>query len=588
MANWYASAIGNDSWDGTSGTFVSGTTGPKLTIRAAMALVAANNDTVSGRSGDTFTETAGTNGVIEFPAAYTGITVGTYGGTARAVVACPIRTLSITVVVTGATTVLTSVAHGRAAGQWVSGFSGFTAGGVTGLDGQAINITATTADTITVPIDTSGVYTSGGVMSLWEHQKFCVYNAGSNNATLSNWEVMNGNHGVRMPAPSASTTTGFLVTGCYVHHNNQHGISSQDTVGTGESTITVANTVLAYNRNDHVNAQGNTSVPSQGWVKTIAHDNTISYGGFDSDGVASYYTPTGTSARSADSGGGDGYTQHGYCYGDYYASTITYCGQSGVAFVNTNNTSRVWNLLISEVSGQGITQTSGGAITIFGCMVISPVVSTPNTKTTGKGNITLSGAGAGLVYNNTSVTTTGAANTALVTTNVHGFAFKSHTGTLTYKNNATISNGTAPLICVSLSGQTNFVSGNNYYSHTTALFLTTNNSQLISFATWQTKTIGGATLDTTAPQTGGTNIVGGSAPTDAAGFMPLKTGLLFLNGADLSGVGITELLTDYNGRSRVAASWTIGALVAASISGGGYGYAAADGAGGGSGYRYQN
>ena len=42
-ANLYVSTAGDDTYDGTSATFVSGTTGPKKTVNAAMAIASAGD-----------------------------------------------------------------------------------------------------------------------------------------------------------------------------------------------------------------------------------------------------------------------------------------------------------------------------------------------------------------------------------------------------------------------------------------------------------------------------------------------------------------------------------------------------------------
>ncbi|MFZ9970359.1 MAG: hypothetical protein ACO3GK_03500, partial [Bacteroidia bacterium] len=49
-ASWYVSTSGSDSYDGTSATFVSGTTGPKKTINAAMA-IASSGDVINISNG---------------------------------------------------------------------------------------------------------------------------------------------------------------------------------------------------------------------------------------------------------------------------------------------------------------------------------------------------------------------------------------------------------------------------------------------------------------------------------------------------------------------------------------------------------
>jgi len=644
-STWYASkSLGNDAWDGTQPYFVSGTTGPKKNCRSAMALVNANGDTVALYAGDSFTdETPGSNGVLEWPAAYSNVTVTSYGGTGRPYVQCPLRSLTITSVTAGATTTLTCNSHGRAAGQWIESFSGFAARGITGLDGNAGYIVSATTNTFVVNLTSTGTWTAGTATTQhWEHQKNVVYIKGSNGASVLNLDISKGSAGVQCAASPDSVTTGVLVSGCYIHHNNQHGTGFQDTVSTGESSISFANNILSYNRNDHINAQGNTStskavtavsvgattvltanshgytvgqrianftgfaangvtgldgqaalitatttntftvalstsgvyggsggtaIPADGWVKTLAHDNTMDHGGYDPDGVQSYYTPAGPSSRGIGLGGGDGYTHHGKCYGDYWNSTITTGSQSAVAFVNTANTTRVWNIVASEISGSAFHQTSGGSITVFGCMCVAPVNS-PLDSGTGKANFSISGSGTAIYINNTSVTARGAAATSLVSTNVHGWSFRGHTGTLTFKNNATISDGTAPFIVVSTSAQTSMVTGNNYYGigsggsiAALALFYQSNTASLKTFAQWQALTIGGLTLDTIGPQTGGTNIKGGSAPTATDDWMPDSGSALIGNGADLSGLSIAEWLQDANGRDRNASVGVeIGAL----------------------------
>lgn len=566
MTVFYASkTIGNDAWDGTAPAFVSGSTGPKGTARAAMALIAADGDQVALYAGDDFSaETFGTLGVIELTASFNNITVTTYGGTSRAKITCPKTSKTATSVTSGATTTITiGSSHGRAVGQWVSDFSGFAARGITGLDGAQGYITATAATTITVNIATTGTWTAGtATVQFWENAKSGISISGNRNSTISNLEITQGHMGVTVASTAGSLVGGLTFYNCYIHHNNYHGAAHQDSASTGESSCTWSYCTFSYNRNDHCNSQGNGTT---GWFKLFGHHCTMDHGGYDPDGTQSYYTPAGTSSRSSGAGGGDGYTSHNKCYGDYWNNTISYGSQSGVGFVNTVNTSRVWNNWIYEISGNGILQTSGGALTAFGNMVVAPLISGLDSGTD-KGCLTMSGAGAAIFINNTLVTARGTASATSVATTVHCATLKAHTGTLTWKNNACISNGTAPLMCVSVSAQTNMVAQYNFYSHTTALFHKQNNNTLVDWTSWKTQTIGGATLDTTGSVAGGTGIVGGSNPTAITDFLPAAGSVLKKAGTDLSGLGITEWLTDYYGRARTATP-NIGAL--ASLPGGG-------------------
>jgi hypothetical protein len=115
MANtFYVSAVGNDSWDGTAPNFVSGTTGPKLTIDGASGgnSVIPNGNTFTAlllRRGDTFTMA---NGGIDLrfkdgvnssqPLLY-----GTYGTGARPIVKVPNGTNAFQI---GATNAITNLA----------------------------------------------------------------------------------------------------------------------------------------------------------------------------------------------------------------------------------------------------------------------------------------------------------------------------------------------------------------------------------------------------------------------------------------------------------------------------------------------
>ncbi|MFZ9755855.1 MAG: PKD domain-containing protein, partial [Bacteroidia bacterium] len=69
-ASWYVSTSGSDSYDGTSATFVSGTTGPKKTINAAMA-IASSGDVINISNG-VYSETITLSKSLEFAVSSSG------------------------------------------------------------------------------------------------------------------------------------------------------------------------------------------------------------------------------------------------------------------------------------------------------------------------------------------------------------------------------------------------------------------------------------------------------------------------------------------------------------------------------------
>lgn len=547
MTIYYASdSVGNDAWDGLAPAFVSGSTGPKRTARAAMALLAADGDQVALKAGDSFAaETPGTLGILELTSAFNNITITTYGGTSRAVVDFPTTAKTITSVTSGATTVLTCNSHGKSAGEWISGFSGFAARGITGLDGNAGYLVSVTTNTMTVNLSSTGTWTAGSAtIQCWERTKSVLNASGNTGSQIQHLELTHGNMGVTVASTAGVLTSGITFFDCYVHHNNYHGAAHQDAVSTGESSVTWSYCVFDHNRNDHCNAQGNGTT---GWFKLYGHHCTMTRGGFDPDDVASFYTPAGSSSRATDLGGGDGYTTHSKSYGDFWSSTISYGSQSGCAFVNTTNTNRVWNCFIFEITGQGMSQTGGGNLTAFGNMVIAPVILTPDTKQVPHGNIHGGSTGTMVIYQNTSVSARGA-NTNL-NTDVYCFRFN-NSANVTFKNNAAISNGTAGLVYALNNSLVEFLADYNYYSHTGSLFYTSAAAK--TFAAWQalTVTIPAHTIGEAHTKTGGTNIKGGSAPTAILDFYPVPGSVMLRGGTDLSGVGITELRTDYFGTPR--------------------------------------
>lgn len=537
MTTYYASKrYGSESYDGTAPYFVSGTTGPKLNARSALALAAAS-DTVALFSGDDFSNDAPDSLAALQPTV--AVTIATYGGAARAKIGCPDRALTVTGAVSGATTDLTIASHGLAAGDWVTVAE---VGGLTGASGSAHVTAVPDANTVTVALATSGTYTSGGYVVTYSLLDGVRIN-GVSNVALLNLEITKAKNGMT----TTGTVSGTFGSGLWIHHVQNHG--QQHVTGSGTGIVYV-DCEFDHCRNDATNLQGtNTTVFYEYEVRDCRYRRI----GYNPDDSLSWYT-----YAHAANGGGDGVTCHGGCRGYVYRSSFAYCVQGSITHVNTVGTNYVFDCSIEESAGSGIVASSGGSLVACGNVIVAPILSTLDTSST-CANLLISGAGSGTIWHNTSITERGQLGGSTTapggTKPCYAYAYRG-TGAVTHKNNAAISNGTAPFMSIASSGALALTTGGNYYSHTGTLWVTSSGNKTL--ATWQAFVATGFSTPDTDAVSGGVNVVGGSAASAAAAFV-LPDSALRAVGVDPSGASLTQVLTDRRGIER-GATPDIGAI----------------------------